>query len=415
MPVPKKIIERILNRISGYADDMVVFQKSLTALPAISPVNGGQGEWKRARYIISKLQEYGLNDCIEYHAPDNRVPEGTRPNIIVQLKGNEPHPAVWVMSHLDVVPPGELKHWMSNPYEAIVKEGKIYGRGTEDNQQGIVTSLFALRALKEEGVHPTTDSYVMLVSDEETGSAYGIDYVLNNAPQLVGKKDIVVVPDSGNAKGDDIEIAEKSILWCALTIKGKQVHASTPQEGINAHRAAAHLAVRLDQDLHALYPEYSQLFDPPQSTFEPTKHDANVQNINTIPGEEKFYFDCRILPNYSVESIMGTISTICRQVEEQFKVVISASYPQIAPAAPVTATDALVVKVLSAAIRQVKGIEPRLIGIGGGTVAALFRRQGIPAAVWSTIDNTAHAPNEYCKIENMVEDTKVFAMLLLRD
>ena len=414
MTVPKKILERIINRINSYSNDMVEFQKTLTALPAISPVNDGQGEWKRARYIISKIEEYGLNDITEYHAPDNRVAEGTRPNIVVHLKGNEPHPAVWIMAHLDVVPPGELKHWVSNPFEALVKQGKIYGRGTEDNQQGIITSLFAMRALKEEGVNPTTDSYMMLVSDEETGSAYGVDYVLNNAPQLVGKKDIVVVPDSGNAQGGDIEIAEKSILWCALTVKGKQVHASTPQEGINAHRAAANLAVRLDEGLHAQYSEYSQLFDPQQSTFEPTKHEANVQNINTIPGEEKFYFDCRILPNYSVESVMGTISTICRQIEEQYKVVISTAYPQIASAAPVTATDALVVKELSTAIRQVKGIEPRLIGIGGGTVAALFRRRGIPAAVWSTIDNTAHAPNEYCKIENLVEDTKVFAMLFLR-
>jgi succinyl-diaminopimelate desuccinylase len=415
MPVPKKIIERIFNRISGYSNDMIELQKTLTALPAMSPINDGQGEWKRARYLISKLEAYGLGDITEYHAPDKRVAEGTRPNIIVHLKGNEPHPAVWVMAHLDVVPPGELTHWTSNPFEATVREGKIYGRGTEDNQQGIISSLFAMRALKDEGVHPTTDSYVMLVSDEETGSAYGLDYVLNKALQLVGKTDIVVVPDSGNEAGSDIEIAEKSILWCAFTIKGKQVHASTPQDGINAHRAAANLAVRLDEELHAQYPEISQLFDPPQSTFEPTKHEANIQNINTIPGEEKFYFDCRILPNYSVESVMGTISTICRQVEEQYKVVIATAYPQIAPAAPVTATDALVVKVLSEAIRHVKGIEPRLIGIGGGTIAALFRRRGIPAAVWSTIDNTAHAPNEYCKLENLVEDTKVLAMVLLRD
>jgi succinyl-diaminopimelate desuccinylase len=415
MPVPKKIIERLMSRITSYRADMVEFQKMLTTLPALSPMNNGQGEWSRARYIISKLQEYGLNDITHHDAPDKRVPEGTRPNIIVHLNGNAPHPAVWVMAHLDVVPPGESKLWFTNPFEGVVKEEKIYGRGTEDNQQGIITSLFAMRALKDEGVQPTTDVYVMLVSDEETGSSYGVDYVLNEEPQLVGKKDIVVVPDAGNSAGSDIEVAEKSILWCALTIKGKQVHASTPQDGINAHRAAANLAVRLDQVLHAEFSSSNQIFDPPQSTFEPTKHEANVQNINTIPGEEKFYFDCRILPNYSVESVMGAIATICRQVEEQFNVAISVAYPQIAPAAPATANDALVVKVLGAAIRQTKGIEPRLIGIGGGTVAALFRRRGIPAAVWSTIDNTAHAPNEYCKIENLVEDAKVFALLFVRD
>ena len=55
------------------------------------------------------------------------------------------------------------------------------------------------------------------------------------------------------------------------------------------------------------------------------------------------------------------------------------------------------------------------MGIGGGTVAALFRHAGIPAACWAKLDETAHQPNEYCIIDNMVGDAKVFAHIMLQD
>jgi len=53
------------------------------------------------------------------------------------------------MAHIDVVPEGDLYLWDTNPWEAVVKDGKIYGRGTEDNQQGLVSSVFTLRAFIE--------------------------------------------------------------------------------------------------------------------------------------------------------------------------------------------------------------------------------------------------------------------------
>jgi succinyl-diaminopimelate desuccinylase len=66
---------------------------------------------------------------------------------------------------------------------------------------------------------------------------------------------------------------------------------------------------------------------------------------------------------------------------------------------------------LKEAIKKVRGIEPKVGGIGGGTCAAFFRKVDIPAVVWSTIDETAHQPNEYAKTENLLADAKVFAFL----
>jgi succinyl-diaminopimelate desuccinylase len=73
-----------------------------------------------------------------------------------------------------------------------------------------------------------------------------------------------------------------------------------------------------------------------------------------------------------------------------------------------TPMDSPVVEKLKAALKELRGLEAKPIGIGGGTVGAYFRRKGMDTAVWSTLDDMAHQPNEYCKIENMVNDAKVF-------
>ena len=69
------------------------------------------------------------------------------------------------------------------------------------------------------------------------------------------------------------------------------------------------------------------------------------------------------------------------------------------------------VKALGAAIQNIKKTDPEIIGIGGGTVAALFRRAGLPAVVWGTIEDMCHQPNEYALISNTLDDAKVLAQL----
>jgi len=78
-----------------------------------------------------------------------------------------------------------------------------------------------------------------------------------------------------------------------------------------------------------------------------------------------------------------------------------------------TPVDAPVVKALSAAIQTVYGVKARPIGIGGGTVGAYLRNDGFDAVVWSRMDETAHQPNEYCKLENLTGDACVMAALML--
>ena len=414
MNVPEELSERLARRIRGYRDEMVTFQCHLTAIQALGPEGGGEGEWVRSRYLLERLREFGVSDVREFDAPDGRVPGGLRPNLVARVGGHRVHPAVWVMAHMDTVPPGELSLWETDPFEAVVKDGKVFGRGTEDNQQGLTAALFALRALVDEGLTPTTDAAVLLVADEENGNTFGIDYLLQARPTWLARTTSWWCRTSGSLTAPMLEVAEKSILWGLFEVHGRQVHASVPADGINAHRAAANLAVRLDERLHARFAASDQLFDPSGSTFEPTKREANVPNVNTIPGEDRFYFDCRVLPGYPLADVKVEIESAAAEIEAEFGVTVEVSYPNQAPAAPATSADAPVVLTLAEAVRQVRGVEPYPMGMGGGTVAAVFRRRGIPAVAWGTMQGLAHQPNECCDIDNMVADSLVFAHLFMR-
>ena len=70
-----------------------------------------------------------------------------------------------------------------------------------------------------------------------------------------------------------------------------------------------------------------------------------------------------------------------------------------------------VVKALKSAVKDVLGLEGRPMGIGGGTVAAFFRRAGFPAAVWLKCGHSAHQPDEHCPVDFMLDNAKVFARL----
>lgn len=410
----KAIFSRIIKRIDSYEESMIALQAGLTAIPALSPENGGDGEGEKARYLTTALRRLGFADIREINAPDKRVSAGVRPNIIVRIPGRNANKTVWFLTHLDIVPPGEKGLWTSDPYKASVRGGRIYGRGTEDNQQDLVASLFAAKAFLDERVLPEASIGLALVADEETASRFGLTYLLGSKKNPFRKTDIIVVPDAGTRRGDAIEVAEKSILWLRFKVIGKQCHASTPALGKNAFLAGSHLVVRLNE-LHRIFNAVDTLYRPPASTFQPTRKDANVPNINTIPGEDVFYMDCRVLPCYSLRTVIAEIRTMTKEVEKAFGVSVKLTPVQYSQAPAATPHDAPVVRALQTAVKAVYRIRASAVGVGAGTVAAHFRQKGYPVAVWYRAKQTAHQPDEHCLVENMVGDAKVFAHLCLQE
>jgi succinyl-diaminopimelate desuccinylase len=406
--------EKLLNHIDLQRDTVISLQRLLVSHPAIGPEFGGQGEREKADALKGFLQTSGLSDIREFHAPDPRVPCGHRPSLALNIKGKDTSRTFWILSHIDVVPVGDESLWHHNPFELLVDGDMMYGRGVEDNHHGLVTSVILAKAIQETGLVPSMNLGLLFVADEETGNKLGIEYLIQNHSDLFKPDDLFLVPDSGLPDSSQIEVAEKGILWLKVTITGKQCHASRPKDGINTLRASAHFIVRLD-NLYRQFPLNEPVFDPPTSTFEATRKEENVQNINTVPGRDVFYIDCRVLPRYKLDDVLESIRQIGQGIEADHDVKINYEKVQYNPPAPPTPVDCALVKNLSAAISAEYGTIPQPQGIGGGTMAAILRRQGFETVVWSTIYENPHVPNEKASIPFCLRDAKVISRLLFPD
>lgn len=399
-------------RIDELSTELTDFLIRICSIPAIGPDNQGPGEMEKYLAVREAILALKPDRVDEPHAPDNRVPDGVRPNLLALFNGRGTSRTLWILTHVDVVPVGELSLWDHDPFLPQLRDGFLTGRGVEDNGQALAASLYALKAVKETG-GPALNVGLAIVSDEECGSGYGLDYVLRERPDWFKDEDLILVPDAGNSEGDHIEVAEKHLAHIRFRVSGSQGHASRPDLCRNTLRATAHLIVALDAALPEAFPQRNEFFNPPRSTFEPTRKDANVPNVNTIPGEDVFYFDCRILPEVDPAAVVAEMRKVCAPIASEFGVGVNVEEYLVNESPNPTASDSPVVVALAQAIQEVYGVQARPNGIGGQTVATFFRRKGLAAAVWERVLNTAHAPNEKISIENLVGNAKVFARMMV--
>lgn len=403
-----KQFDTVVSFIEDSKDTIIDLQTLLTSIPAMAPESGGQGELEKCIALEKWLKVNGIDKLERFDAPDSRVESGIRPNLVATIDGENDDRTTWIMAHLDVVPVGELSHWNTDPWAVVEKDGKLYGRGVEDNQQGLVSGVVAVLGFLKNNIKPKNTVKLLFVADEEVGSAMGIQFLLREH-SLFRKQDIIIIPDGGDPKGEMIEVAEKTGYPLTFTVKGQQVHGSRPDLGANACLAASALAVKLN-DLENVFNQIDPIFESNYSTFQPTKREPNVPNFNTIPGEDVFWMDCRILPCYDLEDIQNEINKRIAEVEKKYNVSVTCveGNTKKTPATPV---DAPVVLEIQKALKELRGIEGKPFGIGGGTVGAYLRLAGYNAAVWSTLEETMHMPNENSSIKNTIDDAKIFAYI----
>ena len=401
--------EALQSYLESHTKEMVELESLLTSIPAIAPESGGQGEADKCAALESWLQKNGITRLQHFDAPDSRVPGGLRPNLVATIPGSRDDYAIWVCAHLDVVPTGEMSLWHTDPWKVVEKDSKIYGRGVEDNQQGLVSGVFAALAFVQQHILPEHTIKLLFMADEEVGSEYGMKYLVAHHLDIFGKNDRILIPDGGDSRGETIEIAEKNLCWFKFHTVGKQAHGSRPDQGKNAMLAACDLALRIN-DMENFFNKQDPLFDPPYSTFQPTMKTSNVTTVNIIPGDDVFYADCRINPCYTLDEVRAELKKRMNAVEQKYGVTVTVEELQ-AEQSKATPQDAPVVKELAAAIKEAHGIDARCIGIGGGTVGAHLRNAGYNCVVWSTMDECAHQPNEYAIVKNIATDALTIACM----
>ncbi len=401
-------LEDLLDKIESSRDDIISTMCDMIRIPAIAPENGGMGEGLRADMLISCLQGYDSIQRID--VPDSHDSSILRPNILAKKNGPEKG-TVWIVAHIDTVPEGDLDDWDSPPFEPRVECGRIYGRGTEDNGQAVISSMFASKFIPA-GSLTKKSIGIAYVADEETTSKFGIEYLLNEG--YFDEDDIIIVPDWGVPGGSLMDVSEKSLLWVEIETYGKTTHGSTPDKGLNAFKISSEILVDLVKKLEEKYSAEDSLFFPPYSTFEPTKSPATVTNVNTIPGYASFSLDMRIIEKYDTDEILTFIKSVVKEHEIRTGAKINVSEIQRHTSGPASSTSTPEFRAIKESIESVIHGELNVAGVGGATCANFFRLAGMDAYVWECGGGTLHAPNEYVEIENILVDAKAFATIFFK-
>ena len=403
-----KSLETILSDIESSKQEIIDTTIEMIRIPALAPINNGDGEGKKADYLMTKT--VGFDEVKRMDVPDTTDPSVKRSNIIAVKKGKK-NGTVWLVAHMDVVPAGDPELWENPPFDPIVKDGKLYGRGTEDDGQSVISSMFATKQFLDQELNGMSIG-VAWVADEETSSTCGIQYLLDQG--IFTKDDVIIVPDYCTKDGSRIDVAEKHILWLKFCIEGKTTHASTPHLGVNAYKVSTLLLMDLIESFDNRFDDRNEMYYPRNSTFEPTKRIATVENVNTIPGYDEFCMDIRLNPEYDPELVLKMANEMAELYSESTGAKITVEILQKAVAGKPSAIDSIGYKAFSDSIEEVMGKKPEPVGIAGGTCSNFFRLKGLDAYAWQTGDGSLHAPNEYLIIDNLINDTKVFATLFYK-
>ncbi len=340
----------------------------------------------------------GLLNFVEKYLSDFtaiRVDKKDVKNLFIYKKFGEGEHLCFA-GHVDVVPAGE--GWSSDPYEAIEKDGFIYGRGTQDMKSGVTAFTQALKDVED---FDGTLS-ILLTSDEEGEATHGTVEVLKYLQENSMLPDSVIVaePTCEDAFGDAIKVGRRGSINGYLTLKGKQGHAAYPQKAINPiHQISNILPSIAGIDLD----DGDEFFAP--SKFVITDIRSGMEVTNVTPHELKMMFNVRNNTKTNQDDITTFIAKHFDGLDYEL-CLTQGSYPFV------TDTDTTVVANIDKAIEKVTGIKPKHSTAGGTSDARFIAPLGINVIEFGVRNDTIHSVNERTSIKEVQDLYKIFKTLI---
>jgi succinyl-diaminopimelate desuccinylase len=294
--------------------------------------------------------------------------------------------------HTDVVPPGPLDRWRSDPFVPVEREGRLYGRGAADMKSSIAAFVTAVEALVRSHPNHRGSIALLLTSDEEGPATDGTVKVVERLRQRGERLDYCIVgePTSVSQLGDVIKNGRRGSLSGELTVRGVQGHVAYPHLAKNpVHAAAPALA-----ELAATQWDRGDEYFPP-TTWQISNIHAGTGANNVIPGELKVLFNFRFCPASPADDLKRRLCAMLDRHGLDYSIVWSLSgQPFITPRGRLVAA-------LSAAIESVTGCRPEL-STTGGTSDGRFIAGICPEVVeLGPINETIHKLDEHILLADL--------------
>jgi succinyl-diaminopimelate desuccinylase len=406
--------EAIRREVERARDEIVDFTAELVRVPSVNPP--GDAYRDAAETLGRKLRGFGFE--VEYPVAEG-YPEHTashpRVNVVGFRRGKASRPLVHLNGHLDVVPAGD--GWTMDPFAGILRDGRIYGRGTADMKAGIAAAVFAAECVKRAGVELGGSVEVSGTVDEESGGFAGAAFLCETKRLCRDRVDQVIIPEPLGV--DRICVGHRGVYWFEVTAHGRVAHGSMPFLGVSAIERMGRLleAVRTEL-LPALSERRTGMPVVPEGARKATL------NVNSIQGGQAgqtpqtpcvadrcaAVFDRRFLLEEGFEKTKSEIESFLEKLGEGFELQDGMVVHPVR-----TPEDSPLIAALERTISEVVGRPATLIASPGTyDHKHVTRIGGIDhcVAYGPGILELAHQVDEYCDVEDLVLSTSVLALTL---
>jgi succinyl-diaminopimelate desuccinylase len=309
-------------------------------------------------------------------------------------------PLVAFAGHVDVVPPGPVDQWHSDPFVPTERDGMLYARGAADMKTSVAAAVVAAEQLLANGPVPSGSLAFLLTSDEEGDATDGTVRVVE-ALQARGENiDCCIVgePTSVTRQGDTMKNGRRGSLSGKLIVKGIQGHVAYPEKVINPiHRAAPALA-----ELAATPWDTGNEFFPPTS-FQISNIHGGTGVTNVVPGALEILFNFRFSTASTADGLQNRVHEILDRHQLEYEI------SWLLGGRPFLTTPGRLVNALSTAIKAETGITPEL-STTGGTSDGRFIADICPEVVeFGPVNATIHKINECVPLADIDPLTRIYA------
>ncbi len=390
----------IIKELSGHVseEEIVKLTRELVSIPSHWEVPGQEIE------VVNALEKFFYKQEVEYEL---QPVEGDRYNIIAKLPGKGKGRSLAFNGHLDTVPPYNMT---VEPFGAVMEDGKIYGRGTNDMKGPVASMIYALLAFKRSGLRLAGDLYFTGVLAEETNSD-GTESLIESGFKVDG----AIVGEPSNR---EYAIGHRGLEWLEFEITGKPAHGGIPEAGINAIVKAAKFINRVEEKI---IPRLKGLQHPYMG--------PSVMNFGLINGGQQpstvadrciIQLDRRYTPQENLEDVLKEYEDILEELsleDPDFKGVMRRMESNLMKKydhVPMeTSPDDPLVESVKSVLQYLTQEPPRLTTRRGWTDAAILNYYGNIATVVYGPGNISrsHSPDEYITAAELYEGFQAYALI----
>ena len=366
--------------------------KDLIRKPSITPKDAG------AINLLAKyLRSIGFNCKI--------INFGNIKNLYAKLGKSSPN--FCYAGHTDVVPPGNIKNWTTNPFKPIVRNNKLIGRGANDMKASIACFVAAVSRFKNENKNFKGSISLLITGDEEGIAVNGTKRLIKYLKRKREKINFCIVgePTNPNKLGEMIKIGRRGSLTGRLTIIGSQGHVAYPHRANNPSNTLIKILKKI-KDLKL--DKGTKNFQP--SNLEVTKINIDNHADNVIPGSAEAVFNIRFNDKHSSSSLKNKLNKIFKAVTKANKSRFKITY-EVSGEAFLTKPNKTTYMVQNI-VKKVTGLKPKL-STSGGTSDARFIKNIAPCLEFGLVGKTMHKIDESVSVSDLKKLTKIYKNILV--